>query len=138
MYFPQDLFRYDRCAQKNFGQQLLSCVLQRAFKGKYSGIPVHDEKTENMGREYDFSAHISSLSTDQGFYADWLANSLDSLFQLHRTQLLHHCCGLLTGSFLALLGVDRLEHFGYQFPLERGVTENTLMIFSITKLLAFS
>ena len=86
-------------------------------------------------------------------YADWLSNSLGSLFQLflntvlhlfgslfqlHRTQLLHHCCGLLTGSFLALLGVDRLEHFGYQFPLERGVTENTLMIFSITKLLAFS
>ena len=39
---------------------------------------------------------------------------LGSLFQLHRVQLLHHGFGFLTGSFLVLLGVDRLEHLGHQ------------------------
>ena len=39
------------------------------------------------------------------------------LFQLHGAQLLHHGFGFLPGSFLALLGMDRLEHFGYQFHL---------------------
>ena len=42
---------------------------------------------------------------------------LGGLFQLHGTQLLHYGFGLLTGGFLALLGVDRLEHLGYQLHL---------------------
>ena len=39
---------------------------------------------------------------------------LGGLFQLHKAQLLHHGFGFLTGSFLVLLGVDRLEHLGHQ------------------------
>ena len=39
------------------------------------------------------------------------------LLQLHRAQLLHYGFGFLPGSFLTFLGVDRLEHFGYQFYL---------------------
>ena len=42
---------------------------------------------------------------------------LGSLFQLHGAQLLHHSLSLFTGSFLALLSVDRLEHFSYQLYL---------------------
>ena len=42
---------------------------------------------------------------------------LGSLFQLHKAQLLHHGSGFLPGSFLALLGMDRLEHFGHQLRL---------------------
>ena len=42
---------------------------------------------------------------------------LGGLFQLHRMQLLHYGFGLLTGGFLALLGVERLEHLGYQLHL---------------------
>ena len=40
-----------------------------------------------------------------------------SLFQFHRAQFFHNSLGLLLSSFLSLLGVDRLEHFGYQFHL---------------------
>ena len=32
----------------------------------------------------------------------------------------------LPGSFLVLLGVDRLEHFGASFTLKHGVTKKTL------------
>ena len=39
---------------------------------------------------------------------------LCGLFQLHSAQFLHHSFGLLSGCFLALLGVDRFEHFGCQ------------------------
>ena len=42
---------------------------------------------------------------------------LSRLFQLHSTQFFYHRFGLLTGGFLALLGVDRLEHLGYQLHL---------------------
>ena len=70
---------------------------------------------------------------------------LGGLFQLHGAQLLHYGFGLLAGGFLALLGVDGLEHLprkgdamalsgraakthpiATSFTLERGVTENTL------------
>ena len=37
------------------------------------------------------------------------------LFQLHGAKFFYYCFGLFPGGFLALLGVDRLEHFGYQF-----------------------
>ena len=37
---------------------------------------------------------------------------LGGLLQFHGTQFLHHGFGLLLGSFLALLGVDRLKHLG--------------------------
>ena len=42
---------------------------------------------------------------------------LGSLFQLHRAQLLYHGLGFFPGRFLALLGMDCLEHFRYQFHL---------------------
>src|SRR5699024_5658224 len=42
---------------------------------------------------------------------------LGSLFQLHRSQLLHHGFGFLTGSPLAFLGVDCLEHLCHQLHL---------------------
>ena len=42
---------------------------------------------------------------------------LGGSFQLHRAQLLHHGFGFLPGSFLALLGVDRLEHLCQQLYL---------------------
>ena len=48
---------------------------------------------------------------------DAVLHLLSSLFQLHGTQLLHYGPGLFTSGFFALLGVDRLEHFGYQFHL---------------------
>ena len=48
MSIPYDLFRCDRCAQKIFSHQLLSCILQRTFEGQSYEIPMHDEKTENM------------------------------------------------------------------------------------------
>ena len=40
-----------------------------------------------------------------------------SLLQFHCPQLFHDNFGLLAGSFLALLGVDRLEHLGHQLYL---------------------
>ena len=65
--------------------------------------------------------------------------------QLHGAQFLHHRFCLFPGGFLALLGMDRLEHLprkgdamdlsgrtakthpiATSFTLERGVTENTL------------
>ena len=39
------------------------------------------------------------------------------LYQLHGAQFLHHGLGFFPGCFLALLSMDRLEHFGYQFHL---------------------
>ena len=42
---------------------------------------------------------------------------LSRLFQLHSTQFFYHSFGLLSGCFLALLGVDRFEHLDYQFHL---------------------
>ena len=42
---------------------------------------------------------------------------LSRLFQFHSTQFFYHGLGLLTGGFLALLGVDCFEHFGYQLHL---------------------
>ena len=38
---------------------------------------------------------------------------LSGFFQLHTTQLFHYSFGFLPGSFLALLGMDRLEHFSH-------------------------
>ena len=42
---------------------------------------------------------------------------LSRLFQFQSTQFFYHSFGLLSGCFLALLGVDRLEHLGYQLHL---------------------
>ena len=42
---------------------------------------------------------------------------ISRLFQLHSTQFFYHSFGLRSGCFLALLGVDRLEHLGYQLHL---------------------
>src|SRR5699024_8901821 len=42
---------------------------------------------------------------------------LGRLFQLHGAQFLYHRLSLFSGCFLALLSVDRLEHFGYQLHL---------------------
>ena len=42
---------------------------------------------------------------------------LDSLFQLHRAQLIHFSFGFLLGGSLASLGADRLEHLCYQLYL---------------------
>ena len=42
---------------------------------------------------------------------------LGGLFQLHGTQLLYHGPGLLSGCFLALLGMDRLKHLSHQLHL---------------------
>ena len=42
---------------------------------------------------------------------------LGSLFQFHGTEFRHHNFSFLSGSFLALLGMDRLKHFGYQLYL---------------------
>jgi hypothetical protein len=42
---------------------------------------------------------------------------LGGLFQFHGTQFLHDCFSFLPGSFLALLGMDRLEHLRHQFHL---------------------
>ena len=39
------------------------------------------------------------------------------LSQLHGAQFIHHSLSLFPGSFLALLGVDRLEHLGHQLYL---------------------
>ena len=39
------------------------------------------------------------------------------LFLLHETRFLHHGFGLLPSSFLALVGMDCLEHLGHQFHL---------------------
>lgn len=38
------------------------------------------------------------------------------------SEFLYHSRSLFSGSSFALLGVDRLEHFGHQLTLERGVT----------------
>ena len=45
---------------------------------------------------------------------------LGSFLQLHGAQLGDHGLRLLAGRFLALLGVDRLEHFSYNFDLGFG------------------
>ena len=45
---------------------------------------------------------------------------LGSLLQLHGAQLGDHGLRLLAGRFLALLGVDRLEHFCHNFDLGFG------------------
>ena len=42
---------------------------------------------------------------------------LGGLLQFHGTQFLHHSLSLFPGSFLDLLGVDRLEHLGHQLHL---------------------
>ena len=44
-------------------------------------------------------------------------NFLGGLFQFHGTKFLHNCFGLLTGSLLALLGMNRFEHLGHQLHL---------------------
>ena len=54
------------------------------------------------------------VSVSQRFL-DAVLHLLGGLFQFHRAQLHHHSLSLFTGSFLALLSVDRLEHFSYQF-----------------------
>ena len=50
-------------------------------------------------------------------FLDAVLDLLGSLLQLHGTELFHHSFCLLTGRLLALLGVDRLEHFRYNFDL---------------------
>ncbi len=42
---------------------------------------------------------------------------LSGLLQFHGTEFFYHGFGLFTGCFLALLGMDRLEHLGYQLYL---------------------
>lgn len=42
-------------------------------------------------------------------FLDAILYLLSGLFLLHSAQLLHHGSGFLPGSFLAFLGVDRLE-----------------------------
>ena len=51
---------------------------------------------------------------------DAVLNLLGGLLQLHGAQLGDHGLRLLAGRFLALLGVDRLEHFCHNFGLGFG------------------
>ena len=51
---------------------------------------------------------------------DAVLNLLGGLLQLHGAQLGDHGLRLLAGRFLALLGVDRLEHFCHNFDLGFG------------------
>ena len=53
------------------------------------------------------------VTVGQGFL-NTVLHLLGRFFQFHGAQFLHHGFGFLSGGFLALLGMDRLEHLGYQ------------------------
>ena len=55
---------------------------------------------------------IGKIAVSQRFL-NTVLHLLGSLFQLHFPQLGHHGFGLFTGGLLALLSMDRLEHFGH-------------------------
>ena len=61
-----------------------------------------------------------------------LINAVLHLFgrflQLHGAQLSNHGLRLLAGRFLALLCVDRLEHFRYNFNLELGHNRENIAV----------
>ena len=50
-------------------------------------------------------------------FLDAVLDLLGGLLQLHCSQLGNHGLRFLAGRFFALLGVDRLEHFRYNFDL---------------------
>ena len=54
----------------------------------------------------------------------------DCLLQFHRTKFFYDGFGFLPGSFFVLLGVNCLSILVTSFTLERGVTENTLILIS--------
>ena len=47
-------------------------------------------------------------------FLNTVLNFFSGLRQSHGTEFLYHCFSLLSDRFLTLLGVDRLEHLGYQ------------------------
>ena len=55
---------------------------------------------------------LGNIAVSQRFL-NTVLHLLGSLFQLHFPQLGHHGFGLFTGGLLALLSMDRLEHFGH-------------------------
>lgn len=65
------------------------------------------------------------ICIDQGLFHA-VPNLLCRLFQLHGAQFRHHCARLFSGSFLALLRVDRLEHLDTSSTLRCGATEKML------------
>lgn len=87
------------------------------YTGTAADLPVeslHDIVGSNTGPVF-----TGKLTVGQRFL-NAILHLLGSLFQLHRMQLLHHGVGFLPGSVLAFLGVDCLEHLGYQFYLGAG------------------
>ena len=55
-------------------------------------------------------------------------NLLGRLLQLHRSQLGNHGFRLLTGGFLALLHMDGLKHFRYNFDLGFGHNRENIAV----------
>ena len=72
---------------------------------------------------------------------DTVFHLLRSLFQLHLSEFFYNKLSLVTGSFFALLGMDRFEHLSYKFHLglrhnAEDVTVkvyNTALVFGVGK-----
>ena len=73
--------------------------------------PLNDIVGTDMG-----PVLAGEITVGQGFL-NTVLNFFSGLLQPYGTEFLHHRFSLLSGRFLALLGMDRLEHLGYQLRL---------------------
>ena len=110
-----------------------TCHMTKAGTDQHQGRVAIGERPHHAGSAADLTVqpldHV--VCTDAGpmltgkiavgqRFLNAVLDLLGSLLQLHGAQLGDHGIRLLAGRLLALLGVDRLEHFCHNFDLGFG------------------
>lgn len=105
--------KMSKCASNRIKNLLIAAV-------KDYFIPIHEAivqlEKDSLGKSTIVATEIALLYAKQ--YSDSLSQdeiyySINDWLQLHSFQFSNNCLSLFTGGFLALLGVDRLEHLGH-------------------------